>query len=61
MNNSEKAQMKKLGITCNTQSTYHYKNYKYNKLSDAINYAKTDSKRDLETSELETVIVSGNG
>ena len=61
MNNTEKTQMKKLGITCNAQSTYHYKNYKYNKLSDAINYAKTDSKRELETSELETTSVSHNG
>ena len=61
MNNTEKTQMKKLGITCTTQSTYHYKNYRYNKLSDAITYAKTDSKRELETSELETAAVSDNG
>ncbi len=61
MNNTEKTQMKKLGITCSTQSMYHYKNYRPNKLSDTIDYAKTDSNRKLETSELETAIVSDNG
>lgn len=35
----EEDMMKKFGITCDGES-YHFQNFKYNRLSDAINYAK---------------------
>ncbi len=58
MNNVEKIQMEKFGITRTTQSTYHYGKHRYSKLSDAINYAKIDTER---KSEHNTDVVSDNG
>lgn len=34
------------GITCETRHTYFYKDFKYDRLDDAIRYAKIDAERD---------------
>jgi len=60
MNNDEITSMEKFGITCTTESKYHYKNFRYNKLSDAIHYAKIDSQRKLSDPEHESAGVSGD-
>lgn len=44
--------MAKYGITSEQKMVYHYKNHKYDKLEDAINYAKkVESKENDEESE----------
>lgn len=43
MKNDQVAQMKKLGVTHETKSIYHHQKYRYNKLSDALNFAKIHS------------------
>jgi hypothetical protein len=35
--------MARYGITCEQKLIYQYKRYRYNKLDDAINFAKLDS------------------
>ena len=44
MNEKDKSLMKIYGITCATEITYFYKNHRYTKLEDALNYAKIDFK-----------------
>lgn len=58
MNNEDNTQMDEFGITSTTESTYHYKNYKYKKLSDAVNYAKSDTQKIKGTSEHNSAGVS---
>jgi len=44
--------MAKYGITCEQKMVYFYKKHKYDKLEDAINYAKkVESKESEDTSE----------
>lgn len=40
MKNDDISMMKKYGITCEQVNIYHYKQYQYTNLQDAINYAK---------------------
>ncbi|NMP17357.1 hypothetical protein [Thalassotalea sp. Y01] len=42
MKNDEISKMKKYGITCEQINNYHYKQYQYGKLEDAINYVRVD-------------------
>ncbi|MCL6417266.1 hypothetical protein MIB92_16520 [Aestuariirhabdus sp. Z084] len=42
MKNDYLAKMKKYDITCEQVNIYHYKQYQYGKLEDAINYARRD-------------------
>ena len=46
MNEQDKDLMEKHGITYSTEVIYRYKNFRYKKLEEAINYAKIDTKRD---------------
>lgn len=40
MTEAEKELMKRFGITVEQRRVYTYKDYKYNHLKDALNYAK---------------------
>lgn len=33
------------GITCGTRNVYFYKDFKYDRLEDAVRYAETDARR----------------
>ena len=41
MNSDEKALMEKFGITAELKTIFHFDGHKYERLSDAVNYAKT--------------------
>lgn len=45
MNIKDKNLMKIHDVTCLTEVIYCYKNHKYKKLEDALNYAKIDYKK----------------
>lgn len=45
MTGIEEEQIKKFGITTSMQPVYHYQQYTYSKLSDAVNYAQIVSER----------------
>lgn len=40
MNTLDQDLMQKYDIKCTEEKVYHYREYRYSKLSDAINYAK---------------------
>ncbi|GAA4649619.1 hypothetical protein GCM10023116_18940 [Kistimonas scapharcae] len=42
MKNDNLAKMKKYDVTCEQVNIYHYKQYQYGELEDAINYARAD-------------------
>ena len=56
MNDDERTQMERFGITCTTESRYHYQKFRYNKLSDAVNYAKIDSQKTGEDQSMKPPI-----
>ena len=41
MNSNDKALMEKFGITAEVKTIFHFDGQKYERLSDAVNYAKT--------------------
>lgn len=41
MNSEDKALMEKFGITVETKTIFHFAGHRYERLSDAVNYAKT--------------------
>jgi hypothetical protein len=43
MTEEEKELMKRYDITVEQKSVYTYKDYKYDRLKDALNYAKVDA------------------
>lgn len=45
MTSIEEDKVKQFGITTSMQPVYHYQQYTYKKLSDAVNYAEIASKR----------------
>ena len=45
MNNTDNELMAEYGITSKTKTLYSYKQYTYEHLKDALNYAKIDSNR----------------
>ncbi|MCW8876910.1 MAG: hypothetical protein OQJ89_16590 [Kangiellaceae bacterium] len=45
MKTNDKSMIEKYGITCEQKSIYKYKAYRYDKLLDAINFAKLDHER----------------
>ena len=49
MDENDKDLMKKYGVTCSPEVTYHYKGYQYKKLKDALNYAKIDLKKNAKS------------
>ncbi len=42
MNMTDKELMTTYGITCEKNYVYRYKEHKYSKLNDAVNYARSD-------------------
>lgn len=46
MNEDENALMAKFGITCEQKKVYCYKQHRYEKLEQAIEFAKIDTERD---------------
>jgi hypothetical protein len=45
----EEKLMEQYGITCERKTMYWYKGYKYEKLTDALNYAKIDTERERKS------------
>ena len=48
MNSEDKALMEKFGITVETKTIFHFGGHRYERLSDAVNYAKTKSRLALQ-------------
>lgn len=49
MTEEDKKLMQKYGITCEQRTVYFWKTYKYEKLDDAVNYAKLMVEKELTT------------
>ena len=45
MNAKDRQTMDAHGITCATKNVYFYKEYKYDRLEDAVRYAEIDARR----------------
>lgn len=45
MNAKDRQTMDSHGITCATRNVYFYKEYKYDRLEDAVRYAAIDARR----------------
>lgn len=45
MNEKDKQTMEAHGITCAPRNVYFYKDYKYDRLEDAVRYAEIDAVR----------------
>lgn len=52
MNEKDNELAEKLGITSKQKTIYLYNGYTYDNIKDAINYAKIDTKSDLQKSDL---------
>ena len=51
MSEQDKTLMAEYDITSSPKTVYFYKEYRYDRLSDALSYAKSDNKRIQETGE----------
>jgi hypothetical protein len=49
MNKKDQQTMEALGITCATRKVYFYKDFKYDRLGDAVRYAEIDASRIQKT------------
>ena len=45
MTEDDKHTMDAHGITCKSKNVYHYKDFKYDRLADAVRYAEIDGER----------------
>ena len=45
MNKKDEQTMEAHGITCATRNVYFYKDFKYDRLDDAVRYAEIDARR----------------
>ena len=45
MNKRDKQTMEAHGITCAPRNVYFYKDFKYDRLDDAVRYAEIDARR----------------
>jgi hypothetical protein len=45
MTEEENELMKRYGITAEQKTVYHYMNFRYDHLNDALNYARIDQER----------------
>jgi hypothetical protein len=45
MNQKDRETMEAHGITCATKNVYFYKEYKYDRLDDAVRFAEIDTRR----------------
>ena len=56
MSEQDEKLMAQYGITGTVKTVYQYKNYRYERLSDALSYARIDARRSGEAVEQETPI-----
>ena len=49
MNEQDREAMAALGISCETRNVYYYREFKYDRLEDAIRYAEIDGARARKT------------
>jgi hypothetical protein len=56
MSEQDKTMMAEYGITSTVKKVYTYKEYRYDRLSDALSYARTDSMRSGEAVAQETPV-----
>jgi hypothetical protein len=49
MTEEEQQQMTRYGITAEEKTVYRYRNYKYENLAEALNFARIDSERKNES------------
>ena len=49
MNAKDRQKMDAHGITCATRNVYSYKEYKYDRLEDAVRYSEIDARRVRKT------------
>jgi hypothetical protein len=49
MNKKDQQTMEAHGITCATRQVYFYKDFKYDRLDDAVRYAEIDASRIQKT------------
>ena len=56
MNEQDKKLMAEYDITRTVKTVYRYKDYRYERLSDALSYARIDTKRSGEAVEQETPV-----
>ena len=54
MSEQDKILMAEYGITSSPKTVYFYKEYRYDRLSDALSYAKSDTRRIQEAGESTT-------
>lgn len=45
MTKKERQTMEDHGITCGSEDVYYYKDFRYQRLADAVSYAKIDAAR----------------
>jgi len=45
MNEEDRQTMEAHGITCASKKVYYYKDFKYDRLDDAVRYAEIDARR----------------
>ncbi len=56
MSEQDKMLMAEFGITSTVKKVYRYKEYRYDRLSDALSYARTDTRRSGEVVEQVTPV-----
>jgi hypothetical protein len=56
MSEQDKRLMAEYGITSTVKKVYRYKDYRYDRISDALSYARTDTKRSGEAVAPETPV-----
>lgn len=56
MSEQDKKLMAEYGITSTVKKEYRYKEYRYDRLSDALSYARCDTRRNGEAVEEETPV-----
>lgn len=56
MSEQDKTLMAEYGITSTVKKVYTYKGYRYDRLSDALSYARTDTWRSGEAVKPETPV-----
>lgn len=52
MTKDDKQNMGAHGITCKSKEIYYYKNFKYDRLADAVRYAEIDAERHQPEGEI---------
>ena len=60
MNEQDEKLMAEYGIISTVKTVYQYRDYRYERFSDALSYARIDAKRSGETVEHETPVSPAN-